>query len=215
LREVRAHRVGRDVRAAVDDLAIGGEERGRWPAAHVVAPVDVRTLVVIDAHRHESFVRKTDDFGIAVARLVHDVTPVAPHRADREKHRFVGNLRFLEGLLAPRSPCDLGGAVRARRETECHGISSSSILLPKGSNTYVRRHPGIGSASSKSAPLSRSVFTVAFRSSTRSAKCRRGCRPSSGSAERWTWPGGASYQMPARSRSVAGRSSSVSPRVSP
>ncbi len=175
LREIRPHGVGRDVRAAVNYLPIGRQEGGRRPAAHVVAPVHVGPLVVVDADRDIALVDQPDDFGIAVARLVHDVAPVAPHSADREEHRLVGDLRFLERLLAPRPPSDLGRAVRARRETEGHsGISSNSILLPNGSITYVRRQPGIGSASSKRAPVARSFATVASRSSTRNAKCRRG-----------------------------------------
>ena len=53
-----------------------------------------------------------------------------------EEHRLVGDLRFLERLVAPRSPSDLGRAIRARRKAEAHsGISSSSILLPNGSIT--------------------------------------------------------------------------------
>src|SRR5207247_11128536 len=136
---------------------------------------DVGPVVVVEADRHIARVDQPDDFGIAVARLVHDMAPVAPHSADRAEHRLVGDLRFLERLLAPRPPSDLGRAVRARRETETHsGISSNSILLPNGSNTYVRRHPGIGSASSKRAPAARSIAIVTSRSSTRRAKCRRG-----------------------------------------
>src|SRR4030081_1149774 len=158
----------------MDDLAIGRQERRRRPATQVVAAVHVRTFVVVDADRHIPLVDQTDHFGIAVTCLVHHVTPVAPDRADREENGLVCDLRFLECLLAPRSPSDLRGAVRARRESKCHSISSSSILLPNGSKTYVRRQPGMGSASSKRAPAARSVFTAASRSSTRSAKCRRG-----------------------------------------
>src|SRR5438309_12008318 len=158
----------------MNDLAIGRKERRRRPATKVVPAVHVRTFVVVDADRHIPLIDQTDHLGIAVARLVHHVTPVAPDRADREENGLICDLRFLECLLAPRSPSDLRGAVRAWRETKRHPISSSSILLPKGSNTYVRRQPGMGSASSKRAPAARSVFTVASRSSTRSAKCRRG-----------------------------------------
>ena len=175
LREIRPHGIGRYVGAAVNDLPIGCEERRRRPAAHVVAAIHVGPLVVVHADRDVALVDQPDDFGIAVARFIHDVAPVAPHRADREEDRLVRDLRLLKRFLTPRSPADLGGAVRAWRETEAHwGISSSSILLPNGSNTYVRRQPGIGSASSKRAPAARSVATATSRSSTRRAKCRRG-----------------------------------------
>jgi len=173
--EVRPHGIGRHVRPAVHDLTVGRQERGRGPAAHVVATVHVGALIVVDADRHVAFVDKADDLGVAVARLVHHVAPVTPDGADREEHGLVGDLRLLESLLAPRSPSDLGRAIWARRKAEAHsGISSSSILLPNGSITYVRLQPGIGSASSKRAPAARSFATVASRSSTRSAKCRRG-----------------------------------------
>ena len=116
--EVGAHRLGWDVGAPVDDLAVGREERRRRPAAHVVAAVHVGALVVVDADRHVAVVDELDDLGVAVARLVHDVAPVAPDRADREQHWLVRDLRLLERALAPRPPRDLRRAVRARREVE-------------------------------------------------------------------------------------------------
>src|SRR5467141_5982 len=117
----------------MDDLAIGRKKCRRRPAAKVVATVHVRTFVVVDADRHIPLVDQTDHLRIAVARLVHHVTPVAPDRADREENGLIRDLRFLECLLAPRSPSDLRGAVRAWREPKRHSISSSSILLPNGS----------------------------------------------------------------------------------
>ena len=131
------HRLRRDVGAAVDDLAFRREEDGAGPAAHVVAAVHVGPLVVVDAHRDVAVVDDVDDVGGAVAGLVHDVTPVTPHRADREQHRLVLLTRLAERGVTPRAPLDLVRAVGPRREAEfAHsGISSSSILLPNGSNT--------------------------------------------------------------------------------
>src|SRR5438552_3946497 len=62
----------------------------------------------------------------------------------------------------------------------------------------MRFHPGIGSAFSKRAPAPRNRSAVCCRSSTRSAKWRRGWRPRSPSAERCTWPVPAANQIPAR-----------------
>ena len=131
------HLLGRDVRAAVDDLALRREEDGAGPAAHVVAAVHVGALVVVDAHRDVAVVDDLDDVGDAVAGLVHDVTPVAPHCADREQHGLVRLARLAERGITPRAPPDLVRTVGPRREAELahSGISSSSILLPNGSNT--------------------------------------------------------------------------------
>ena len=131
------HLVGRDVRPAVDDLSLRREEDGARPAAHVVATVHVGTLVVVDADRHVAVVDDLDDLRDAVAGLVHHVAPVAPHRADREQHGFALLACLGERGVTPAAPFDLARAVGPRREAELahSGISSSSILLPNGSNT--------------------------------------------------------------------------------
>ena len=107
------HRLGVEVRPAVHDLAVGRQERGRGPAAHVVAAVDVGALVVVDADRDVAVVDLADDVGIAVARLVHHVAPVAPHRRDPEKDRDVAFARFGERPITPLAPADLARAVRS------------------------------------------------------------------------------------------------------
>src|SRR5690606_21364588 len=54
--------------------------------------------------------------GVFVALVVHDVAPVAPHRADVEQDRAVLAPRPLERLVAPRQPGDgLLGAVPQER----------------------------------------------------------------------------------------------------
>ena len=116
LLHVAAHRVRRHVRRAVEDLAARGEEGGRGPAAHVVATVHVRALVVVHTDRDVPLVDPADHLTVAVRGLVHDVAPVAPDRADRQEHGLVRGLRLTERGVAPRAPGDLVRAIRTRRE---------------------------------------------------------------------------------------------------
>ena len=53
-----------------------------------------------------------DDFRVAIGDVLHHVTPMAPHRAEIEKHEAVFLLRALENCLRPRMPFD--GFFRAR-----------------------------------------------------------------------------------------------------
>ena len=77
-REALQHLVGREVGPAGEDVPAGGEERRRRPAAHVVAAVHVGVAVVVHADGHEVLVDGGDHARVGVARLVHDVAPVAP-----------------------------------------------------------------------------------------------------------------------------------------
>jgi hypothetical protein len=127
-----AHLVGRDVGHAGHDLAVGRQERGGRPAAHVVAGVDVGALVVIDAHGDEALVDQADDVVVGVRRLVHDVAPVAPHCGDAEEHGLLLVAGALEGGGAPFVPGDLGGAVRPGGEVE--GVGSGHAGLRAASS---------------------------------------------------------------------------------
>ena len=60
------------------------------------------------------------DLGIFVALAVDHVAPVAPDRADIEKHRLVFGARFFEGLFAPFVPVD--GLVRGGTQIWAGGI---------------------------------------------------------------------------------------------
>ena len=109
--ERAAHLRRRKVGRAGDGRAVGCEKRGRRPAAHVVARVDVGTFVVVDADRHVLLADRREHGRIGIAGLVHDVTPVAPHRRDREQDRPVEDLRARERLGRPRLPIDLVRAI--------------------------------------------------------------------------------------------------------
>ena len=80
--------VGRQVGGAGEHLAGRREEGGRRPAAHVVAAVDVR----VGGRCRRAPARSRSVIAamhprVGVARLVHDVAPVAPDRRDREQDR--------------------------------------------------------------------------------------------------------------------------------
>ena len=112
--EALQHLLRRQVRAAGEHVSTRGEEGGGRPAAHVVAAVHVRVAVVVHADGDEVLVDRGDDAWVGVARLVHDVTPVAPHRGEREEDRAPQPKSLREGGLAPGAPLDLRGPVRAR-----------------------------------------------------------------------------------------------------
>ena len=112
------HLVRRQVGGAGEDVARRCEKRGRRPAAHVVALVDVGANVVVDAHRHVVTIDDVDHARVGVGGLVHDVAPVTPHRGDGEQDRTPNRPGFVERLLRPRAPVDLGRAVGPRREVK-------------------------------------------------------------------------------------------------
>ena len=74
------HAIVRDVGAAADHVAVGGEKRRRRPTAKVVACTDVRTTVGIDTNGHESIVDLRDDLGIGERRAIHLPARLAPAR---------------------------------------------------------------------------------------------------------------------------------------
>ena len=116
--EALQHLVGRKIRAAGEHVAAGGEEGGGRPAAHVVAAVHVRVAVVVHADGQEVLVDRGDHARVRVARLVHDVAPVAPHGREREEDRAPEPASLREGGLAPRAPPDLRRPVWTRGEAE-------------------------------------------------------------------------------------------------
>ncbi len=87
----------REIGAAEEGLAVGGEEGGKRPAAlagdrlHgcLVAAVDVGALVAVDLDGDEVFVDDLGERGVFVRFAVHDMAPVAPDGADIEQDRLV------------------------------------------------------------------------------------------------------------------------------
>jgi hypothetical protein len=61
----------RHERAAGDDVTVRGQERGRRPAAEVVALVDVGTAIGVDADGDEAVADERRDLGIRVRRPIH------------------------------------------------------------------------------------------------------------------------------------------------
>src|SRR5690606_20658419 len=196
--------VGREVRAAVEDLALRGQERGERPAALpadrldrvLIAGVDVGPLVTGDLDRDEVLIDQPRGLGVVVALGVHDVTPVAPDAADVEEDRAPLGPCALEHPRAPRQPVDrLRRAVpeeRARRFGQGWDRVCRHGALPRAgggdgwltgrapANASWRRRRGRGSRRGRPGwgrvPRRRRPRTVA------AAPCRRAGRARSGGA---------------------------------
>jgi hypothetical protein len=106
--EHAGHALDRHERAAGDQRAAGGEERGRGPPAEVVALVDVGTAIGVDADGHETIVDERGDGGIGVGRPVHLVAGAAPGGGDRQEHGLAFARRAREGLGVPCQPANHG-----------------------------------------------------------------------------------------------------------
>ena len=107
-------RLGREVRAAEERLALGGQEDRHRPAAvpgqrhdrvHVER-VDVGPLLAVDLDVDEALVHQPRRLVVLEGLVLHDVAPVAGRVPDREEDRPVLAARPLEGLVAPRVPVD-------------------------------------------------------------------------------------------------------------
>src|SRR2546422_6290716 len=104
--------VRREIRSAEEDFAVRRQKRRQRPAAlatqrlngSLVASIDVRPLIPIDLDADEVAIENLGDARVLVRLAVHDVAPVAPHRADVEQDRLVLGLRSGEGRLSPREP---------------------------------------------------------------------------------------------------------------
>ena len=98
--------VRRQVGRSCHEAAVWSQERGGRPAAHVVAGVDVRTVVSVNAHRREVSVDEFNDVAVCVGAGIHLVAPVAPHRVDRKQDGTVVVLGEFKGLVTPWQPGD-------------------------------------------------------------------------------------------------------------
>ena len=114
------HVVFGEVGAAVEDLALVGEEGGEGPAAlardgpdsALVAAVDLGPFVPVDLNGDKAVVDDGGDFGVFVALTVHDVAPMAPYCSDVEEYGLILSGGEEEGFVAPGVPVDglVGGA---------------------------------------------------------------------------------------------------------
>ncbi len=131
-------RLGREVRAAVERLAVGREERGQRPAAvpgqrddrvHVDR-VEVRALLAVDLDVDEVLVLEPRGLLVLEGLVLHHVAPVARRVADGEEDRPVLLPRAGERLLAPRVPVD--GVVRVLEEVRARLASQPVHAPPSG-----------------------------------------------------------------------------------
>ena len=106
--------LGREVGAAEERPAVGGQEHRHRPAAAVaeglqrghVDLVDVGPLLAVDLDAHEMLVEEPGDLRVHEALALHDVAPVARAVADRQEDRLVLGLGPGERLGAPGIPVD-------------------------------------------------------------------------------------------------------------
>src|SRR5208283_3727468 len=104
----------REVRPTVKRFAFWSEEHGERPSTgagnrrhgELVAAVNIGALVAIDLHGDEFAVDDRGDVAALIGLAVHDVAPVAPHRANVEQNRLVLALGGGKGLFAPLVPLD-------------------------------------------------------------------------------------------------------------
>jgi hypothetical protein len=125
--------VGREVGPAVEDLALGGEEGGEWPAAlldqeldgALVARVHVGPLVAVHLDADEMPVEEVGERRVLVGLAVHHVAPVAPDGADVEQHGSVGAARGVERVGSPGEPVD--GLVRGALQVGRRGAGEAVL----------------------------------------------------------------------------------------
>ena len=125
-------RLGWEVGAPEERLALGGEEGSERPAALAgqghdrvhVDGVHVRPLLAIDLDVDEALVHERRRVRILEGLVRHHVAPVAGRIADREEDRLVLLPRARERLLAPRVPVDgvVGVLQEIRARLVCQAI---------------------------------------------------------------------------------------------
>jgi hypothetical protein len=134
----------REVRAAVERLAVRGEEDRHRPSApsreHLdglhVHVVDVRALLPVDLHVDEPLVHEPCDVRVLERLPFHHVAPVAGGVADGQEDGTVLASRPREGLLSPGVPVDRVVGVLKQ------------VWARLAREPVRRRHPGIVSARS-------------------------------------------------------------------
>ena len=107
-------RLGREVRARVERLALGGEERGQRPAALArhgldgvhVDRVQIGALLAVDLDRDEVLVHERRRGLVLEGLAFHHVTPMACRVSDRQEDRLAFGDGLLDRLVAPGVPVD-------------------------------------------------------------------------------------------------------------
>ena len=98
------HQIGRDIRAARQDLAGWCEQCRCRPSIQVVAIVDVRPSIRIHLDRDRPLHDGRDDVGACVRRLLHHGTSMTPRCTDVQQHGTPLVGRALECFSAPLLP---------------------------------------------------------------------------------------------------------------
>ena len=141
-------RLGREVGAAPERLAVGGQEHGERPAALLahhrqgllVDGVEVGPLLAVDLDVDEQPVHHGRRRGVLEALVRHDVAPVAGGVADREQDRPVlgprQGQRRLVPLAASRPGCPRAAAGRGwwRRRARWAWLGDPRIRLGSGAS---------------------------------------------------------------------------------
>ena len=167
-------RLLREVGAAPERLAAGGQEHGQRPAALLaeemqrahVDVVDVGALLAVDLDVHEELVHDRRDALVLEALMGHDVAPMAGGVADREQHRPARRRRLGEGLRPPFAPIDR--VVLVLQEIGRGGLGeavhrgSSGVLIGPSSLPLILRCPRSGPRRTqpcrRSAPIAVACF---------------------------------------------------------
>ena len=101
-----------EIRAPKEWPPIRRQERRKRPSTlpadrshrSLVPRIYIRPLVPVHLHRDKMLIDDPRNITVFIALPVHHMTPVAPHRAYVQQHRFVFLLRQLESLFAPLHP---------------------------------------------------------------------------------------------------------------
>src|SRR5262249_36675735 len=103
---------------AQDVIACGGQKGNGWPAALVVAQINIRVLRLLNADGHEEGIEERDDLIVRQGRVVHALAIATPEGCKPQDKRFVLLPRLLERLGTPGPPLDQMWPVGARRKAE-------------------------------------------------------------------------------------------------
>ena len=111
-----------EVRAPIKRFAVGSEKRRQRPPAlsrqrghrHLIAAVNIGTLVPIHLYRDVMLVDDRRHVGIVIRLTIHHMTPVTPHRADIQKHRLIRRTSRRKSFLTKFVP--LNGLMHRRTQ---------------------------------------------------------------------------------------------------
>ena len=127
----------REIGAAAEGLAVGGQEQGQRPAAGhaerldrgLVDQVDVGAFLAVDLDADEVLVEVVGGCRVLKGLVRHAVAPVARRVAGRVEDRLARGLRFSQRRLAPGTP--VHGVVLVHQEVGA-GFVGEQVARGKG-----------------------------------------------------------------------------------